>query len=117
MSASVWGDVIDPGRLAAVYTRPPKPRAPRAAGANRGGRPQQYVGDVRERRAACERARRARDVDPAAARAEVAADPSGITWATGTRRWFAAELDRWAAACAGLKPAPVPPNQTGDTPL
>jgi hypothetical protein len=97
--SSPFDGIVDPDRIAAVYTRRPKDRS------GVGGRPQQYVGDVKQRRAACERARRARGVDPAAARAEIEADPSGITWTIGTRRWFAAELDRWAAACAGLNPS------------
>lgn len=101
MSRSVWGDAVDPGRLSAVYTRPPKPPKDRTG---IGGPPPIYVGDVRQRRAACERARRARGLDRDAAHAEMAADPSGLTWSTATRRVFATELDEWAAACAGLKP-------------
>lgn len=106
MSASAWGDAVAPDRVAAVYKRRPKPqRGPRPGV---GGRPQLYVGDVRERRAAAMRAARARGVDPVAARAAVAADPSGVTWSHDTRRWFAAELDRWAAAMAGLTPSTTP---------
>lgn len=68
-----------------------------------GGRPQLYVGDDRRtRRAAAARAARARNVDRAAAEAEWRDDPTGLTWSTGARRLFAADLDRLAAAAAGL---------------
>lgn len=119
-AASVWGNAVDPDRLAAVYTRrrsTPAQRAASRANGRLGGRfghlgglPPRYVGDVRERRAASARAARARGVDRAAAESEWAADPTGLTWSLDARHLFAADLDYLAAIAAGLTPPPNHPS-------